>query len=205
MEVEKGNLTFRNAADLYLYPNTLVVMKVSGEQVKDWLECSAGQFNQIDPTSRRTQPLINWNFRTYNFDVIDGVSYQIDVTQPARYDEECNLIHPDASRIKDLRWQGKPIDLKATFLVATNNYRAYAGKFAGTGDKYIAFASPDENRAILAAYISAETKSTVKCAHRRIITGDWLQYLPRSLLIFALKPHPAIKPHTLFSSMRNIP
>jgi len=158
VEVEKGDLTFRNAADLYLYPNTLVVMKVSGEQVKEWLECSAGQFNQIDPTSTRTQSLINWNFRTYNFDVIDGVSYQIDVTQPARYDEECQLIHPDASRVKDLRWQGQPIDPKATFLVATNNYRAYSGKFAGTGDKYIAFASPDENRSILAAYISAETK-----------------------------------------------
>ena len=158
-EVEKGALTFRNAADLYLYPNTLVVMKVTGTQVKEWLECSAGQFNQIDPHSSKTQSLINWDFRTYNFDVIDGVNYQIDVTQPARYDAECKLIHPDASRIRQLTWQGKPVDPQATFLVATNNYRAYGGKFAGTGDKYIAFASPDENRAVVAAYISAETKA----------------------------------------------
>lgn len=158
VEVEKGPLTFRNAADLYLYPNTLVVMKVSGAQVKEWLECSAGQFNQIDPHSSKTQSLINWDFRTYNFDVIDGVSYQIDITQPARYDAECQLIHPQASRIRQLSWQGKPIDPQATFLVATNNYRAYGGKFAGTGDKYIAFASPDENRSVVAAYISAETK-----------------------------------------------
>lgn len=158
-EVEKGPLTFRNAADLYLYPNTLVVMKVTGAQVKEWLECSAGQFNQIDPHSTRTQSLINWDFRTYNFDVIDGVNYQIDVTQPARYDAECKLIHPEASRIRQLSWQGKPIDPQANFLVATNNYRAYGGKFAGTGDKYIAFASPDENRSVVAAYISAETKA----------------------------------------------
>ncbi|HAT25051.1 MAG: bifunctional 2',3'-cyclic-nucleotide 2'-phosphodiesterase/3'-nucleotidase [Pantoea sp.] len=157
-EVEKGELTFRNAADLYLYPNTLVVMKVSGAQVKEWLECAAGQFNQIDPQRREAQPLINWDFRTYNFDVIDGVNYQIDVTQPARYDGECQLLHPDASRIKNLSWQGKPVDPHATFLVATNNYRAYGGKFAGTGDRFIAFASPDENRAVVAAYISAETK-----------------------------------------------
>lgn len=157
-EVEKGDLTFRNAADLYLYPNTLVVMKVSGAQVKEWLECSAGQFNQIDPQRRDVQSLINWDFRTYNFDVIDGVNYQIDVTQPARYDDECQLIHPEASRIKNLTWQGKPVDPHATFLVATNNYRAYGGKFAGTGDSFIAFASPDENRAVVAAYISAETK-----------------------------------------------
>jgi len=161
-EVEKGELTFRNAADLYLYPNTLVVMKVSGAQVKEWLECAAGQFNQIDPQRRDPQSLINWDFRTYNFDVIDGVDYQIDVTQPARYDGECQLIHPDASRIKNLSWQGKPVDPHATFLVATNNYRAYGGKFAGTGDRFIAFASPDENRAVVAAYISAETKKQGK-------------------------------------------
>ncbi|ORM66193.1 2',3'-cyclic-nucleotide 2'-phosphodiesterase [Pantoea rodasii] len=158
-EVEKGALTFRNAADLYLYPNTLVVMKVTGAQVREWLECSAAQFNQIDPHSSKPQALINWDFRTYNFDVIDGVDYQIDVTQPARYDGECTLINKDAARIKDLTWQGKPIDPNAVFLVATNNYRAYGGKFAGTGDKYVAFASPDENRSVVAAYISSETKA----------------------------------------------
>lgn len=159
VEVEKGQLTFRNAADLYLYPNTLVVMKVTGQEVKDWLECSAGQFNQIDIHSSTPQSLINWDgFRTYNFDVIDGVNYQIDVTQPAKYDGECQVVNPQAERIKQLTFNGKPIDLNATFLVATNNYRAYGGKFAGTGDSHIAFASPDENRAVLAAWIGTETK-----------------------------------------------
>jgi len=159
VEVEKGQLTFRNAADLYLYPNTLVVVKASGKEVKEWLECSAAQFNQIDPDSSKPQSLINWDgFRTYNFDVIDGVKYQIDVTQPARYDGECQSINPTSERIKDLTFNGKPVDPNATFLVATNNYRAYGGKFAGTGDSHIAFASPDENRSVLAAWISAETK-----------------------------------------------
>ncbi|MER1974789.1 bifunctional 2',3'-cyclic-nucleotide 2'-phosphodiesterase/3'-nucleotidase [Pseudocitrobacter faecalis] len=159
VEVEKGQLTFRNAADLYLYPNTLVVVKASGKEVKEWLECSAGQFNQIDPTSAKPQSLINWDgFRTYNFDVIDGVTYQIDVSQPARYDGECQTVNPKAERVKDLKFNGKPIDPNATFLVATNNYRAYGGKFAGTGDGHIAFASPDENRSVLASWISAESK-----------------------------------------------
>ncbi|STR66027.1 2',3'-cyclic-nucleotide 2'-phosphodiesterase [Klebsiella michiganensis] len=116
VEVEKGQLTFRNAADLYLYPNTLVVMKVSGKEVKEWLECSAGQFNQIDPGSSKPQSLINWDgFRTYNFDVIDGVNYQIDITQPARYDGECQPVNPQAERIKNLTFNGKPIDPNATF------------------------------------------------------------------------------------------
>ena len=159
VEVEKGQLTFRNAADLYLYPNTLVVVKATGKEVKEWLEGSAGQFNQIDPHSSKPQSLINWDgFRTYNFDVIDGVNYQIDVTQPAKYDGECQAIHPQAERIKNLTFNGKAIDPNATFLVVTNNYRAYGGKFAGTGDSHIAFASPDENRSVLAAWISAESK-----------------------------------------------
>ncbi|KFC84173.1 bifunctional 2',3'-cyclic-nucleotide 2'-phosphodiesterase/3'-nucleotidase [Buttiauxella agrestis] len=156
VEVEKGQLTFRNAADLYLYPNTLVVVKASGKEVKEWLECSAGQFNQIDVNSTKPQSLINWDgFRTYNFDVLDGVDYQIDVSQPARYDGECQMVNPKAERIKGLTFKGKPIDPNATFLVATNNYRAYGGKFAGTGDSHIAFASPDENRSVLANWITA--------------------------------------------------
>jgi len=158
VEVEKGQLTFRNAADLYLYPNTLVVVKATGKEVKEWLECSAGQFNQIDPNSSKPQSLINWEtFRTYNFDVIDGVKYQIDVSQAARYDGECQSVNPQAERIKDLTFNGKPIDPNQVFLVATNNYRAYGGKFAGTGDSHIAFASPDENRAVLAKWISDES------------------------------------------------
>ena len=67
-EVEAGTLTFSNAADLYLYPNTLVALKVTGKEVKEWLERSAGQFNQINPESGERQFLINWDgFRTYNF------------------------------------------------------------------------------------------------------------------------------------------
>ncbi|MFZ7305913.1 2',3'-cyclic-nucleotide 2'-phosphodiesterase [Avibacterium avium] len=159
VEVDKGDLTFRNAADLYLYPNTLVIVKVSGAELKQWLECSAGMFNQIDPNNDKPQSLLNWSgFRTYNFDVIDGVNYEIDVTQPARYDGECKLINDKASRIVNLTYQGKPVQDSDQFLIATNNYRAYSGKFPGTGDAHIVFASPDENRQILANYISQTTK-----------------------------------------------
>ena len=158
-EVNKGELTFRNAADLYLYPNTLVVVKVSGEQLKEWLECSAGMFKQIDPASDKPQSLLDWDgFRTYNFDVIDGVNYEYDLTQPPRYDGECKLINPDAHRVVNLTYQGKPVDPKAEFLIATNNYRAYGNKFPGTGDKHIVYASPDENRQVLADYIKATSE-----------------------------------------------
>lgn len=159
-EVNKGELTFRNAADLYLYPNTLVVVKVTGEELKEWLECSAGMFKQIDPLNEQPQSLLDWDgFRTYNFDVIDGVQYQYDITQPARYDGECKLINDKAHRVMNLTYNGKPVDPKAEFLIATNNYRAYSNKFPGTGESHIVFAAPDENRQILANYITAESKA----------------------------------------------
>ncbi|MFM2621481.1 2',3'-cyclic-nucleotide 2'-phosphodiesterase [Vibrio owensii] len=158
-EVESGQLTFRNAADLYLYPNTLVAMKVKGKEVHEWLECSAGQFNHIDVNSTNPQSLINWDsFRTYNFDVIDGVNYQIDVTQPPKYDADCKVINPDSQRIVNLTYNGKPVNPKQDFIIATNNYRAYSATFPGTGPDFIAFDSPDENRSVVAAYISRISK-----------------------------------------------
>ncbi|ALG53048.1 TPA: 2',3'-cyclic-nucleotide 2'-phosphodiesterase [Vibrio parahaemolyticus] len=154
-EVESGQLTFRNAADLYLYPNTLVAMKVKGKEVHEWLECSAGQFKRIDVNTTQPQSLIDWdNFRTYNFDVIDGVEYQIDITQPPKYDANCKVINPDSQRIVNLTLNGKPVDPKQYFIIATNNYRAYSNTFPGTGPDFIAFDSPDENRSVVAAYIS---------------------------------------------------
>lgn len=158
-EVESGQLTFRNAADLYLYPNTLVAMKVKGKEVHEWLECSAGQFNHIDVNSTKPQSLINWDsFRTYNFDVIDGVNYQIDVTQPPKYDADCKVINPDSQRIVNLTYNGKPVDPKQDFIIATNNYRAYSATFPGTGPDFIAFDAPDENCSVVAAYISRISK-----------------------------------------------
>ncbi len=66
-----------------------MVVKATGEQLKEWLECNAGMFKQIEPTSDKPQSLIDWEgFRTYNFDVIEGVNYEYDLTKPARYDGE---------------------------------------------------------------------------------------------------------------------
>ena len=159
VDVKKGDLTFRNAADIYLYPNILSAVKITGKEVKEWLECSAGVYNQIDINSSKPQYLINWDkFRTYNFDTIDGVSYEIDITKPARYDGSCQLINPESERIINLTYQQKTIDPNQAFLIATNNYRAYTGAFPGTGGKNVKFNSPDDLRVILSAYITNHTK-----------------------------------------------
>ncbi|WP_219012486.1 bifunctional 2',3'-cyclic-nucleotide 2'-phosphodiesterase/3'-nucleotidase [Shewanella algae] len=163
--VDKGPLTFKNAADLYLYPNTMVAVKLNGAELKDWLECSANQFNQIDPGSTEPQELVNYNHPTYNFDVIDGVTYKIDVTQPSKFDRDCALVNADASRIVDLAftdsegtvYTGENLAAKE-FIVASNNYRAFGGKFAGTGSEHVVLELPDTNREALAAYITEQSK-----------------------------------------------
>lgn len=153
--VPKGELAIKNVADLYLYDNTLAMLKVTGADVKEWLEMSAGQFNQIDTTKMNEQQLINTEFRSYNYDVIDGVTYEIDVTQPAKYDPSGNVINASASRIVNLQYDGKPIDLTQEFIVATNNYRAN-GSFPGVRNATAVEIYPDENRQAIIDYILAE-------------------------------------------------
>jgi 2',3'-cyclic-nucleotide 2'-phosphodiesterase (5'-nucleotidase family) len=150
--VGKGEIAIKNVADLCLYDNTLATLKVTGADVKEWLEMSAGQFNQIDPSVTTEQSLINGDFRSYNYDVIDGVTYEIDVTQPAKYDADGNLINENASRITNLMYDGKPIDMNQVFLVATNNYRAN-GTFPGVRNNTGVTMYPDENRQAIIDYI----------------------------------------------------
>ncbi|MDM8520913.1 bifunctional 2',3'-cyclic-nucleotide 2'-phosphodiesterase/3'-nucleotidase [Anaerolineales bacterium HSG6] len=154
-EVPAGVIAFKNVADLYIYPNTLKVMKLTGPEVREWLEMSAGQFNQIDTTVTDEQSLINDEFPTYNFDVVDGVTYEIDVTQPARYDTSGELVAPDSHRVINLAYDGQPVADDQVFVVATNNYRAGGGgSFPGISSDKIIIDAPDANRQVLANYIA---------------------------------------------------
>lgn len=153
-EIPAGEIALKHIADLYLYPNTLRAVTVSGAEVREWLEMSAGLFSQIDPDSNVEQELIAPGFASFNFDVIDGVSYRIDVTRPPRYSPDGTLINADSHRIQDLRHAGEPIDPAQQFIVATNNYRADGGGgFPGLDGSNIIISAPDTNRDILADYI----------------------------------------------------
>src|SRR5690606_20701649 len=78
-EINTGEIAIKNVADLYVFDNTIFTLKLTGADLTEWLEMSAGQFKQINPTATGEQQLINPDYRTYNFDVIDGVTYDIDV------------------------------------------------------------------------------------------------------------------------------
>ncbi|NVO24540.1 bifunctional 2',3'-cyclic-nucleotide 2'-phosphodiesterase/3'-nucleotidase [Donghicola sp. B5-SW-15] len=152
-DVPVGDVAIKNVADLYLYPNTIRAVKVTGAQLKDWLERSAGLFNQIK-AGEQDQPLLNPDFPSYNFDVIDGVTYQIDLSQPSKFGPKGELLVPEANRIVNLSYEGAPVQPDQEFIIATNNYRASGGgEFPGAMGDTIVFEGPDTNRDILVRYI----------------------------------------------------
>jgi 2',3'-cyclic-nucleotide 2'-phosphodiesterase / 3'-nucleotidase len=153
-DVKAGAIAIKDVADIYLYPNTIRAVKVDGAILREWLERSAGIFRRIDPSSNLEQDLIDPAFASYNFDVIDGVTYAIDVTQPSRYDSEGAMIAPDSHRIRDLEFEGRPVDETQIFIVVTNNYRASGGgNFPGCDGSSVVLEAPDANREALVRYI----------------------------------------------------
>ncbi len=142
-DIAAGPLAIRNAADLYLYPNTLMAVKIDGAGVKAWLEHAAGRFNRIDPKNPAPQELVNRKYVGYNFDVLQGdLSYEIDVTQP------------QGARIRNLRHRGKPVTDTQPFIVVTNNYRASGGgRFPGLDGSNIVVSAPDANRDVLIEWV----------------------------------------------------
>lgn len=153
-DLPAGEIAIRNVADLYIYPNTVRLVKLNGAQVKEWLERSAAQFNTIDASSTEQQQLISETHPSYNFDVIDGVNYSIDVTQPPRYGDKGEFLDENTSRIVDLTFNGAPIDLEQDFVVVTNNYRAGGGgTFPGLDGSAIIVEAPQTNRQVLVDYI----------------------------------------------------
>jgi 2',3'-cyclic-nucleotide 2'-phosphodiesterase/3'-nucleotidase len=148
-DVASGPVAINNAADLYLFANTVHAVKVTGAIIKDWLEKAASRFNRIDPALTTPQQLIS-TFPGYNFDVFTDpdLSYEIDVTQPAA------TASVPGNRIKNLKYRGAAIDPAASFIVATNNYRASGGGgFPGLDGTRTVLAAPDTNRDALIAFI----------------------------------------------------
>ncbi len=145
-DVQSGNVAINNAADLYLYPNTIYAVKVTGTDIRNWLETAAKRFNKIDPAITAAQPLVS-GFPGYNFDMFTtpDIHYEIDVTQDV------------GARIKNLTYLGASISSTQEFVIATNNYRASGGgNFPGIDGTKTIYASPDTNRDVLIAYIKAK-------------------------------------------------
>jgi 2',3'-cyclic-nucleotide 2'-phosphodiesterase/3'-nucleotidase len=154
--IPAGPIAIRNIADLYPYANTLTAIVVTGAQIREWLERSAAVFRQIDPSNPNTQDLIDSTAPAYNFDVLTGVTYAIDVSQKERYDRDGKIPDDSVHRIVDLRYRCQPVDPAQRFVVATNNYRASGGgNFPGLASAPVAWQSTDTMQEIIAGLFAA--------------------------------------------------
>jgi 2',3'-cyclic-nucleotide 2'-phosphodiesterase/3'-nucleotidase len=112
--IAKGPVTVRDIAGLYVYENTLVVLEVTGQQLKDALEHSAKYFRPYEP-GKLPAELVDEKIPAYNFDIAEGVTYVL------------NIAKPIGQRIENLQFQGKPLSPTQKLRLATNNYRVNGG------------------------------------------------------------------------------
>ena len=133
--INAGPVTIGDVGNLYRYPNTLDVVKISVAQLQQWLETSAAALrvgSNEDPYS-----WVESQVPSYNFDTIAGIKYQIDVSQPIG--QRVTILDQIATE---------------AVLVVTNNYRANGGgDFAGLDGSQIVFSSPDQIQHILIEYL----------------------------------------------------
>lgn len=108
----EGEVTIADVAALYPYDNTLKVIRVTGAQLRAYLEKSAGYYAGF-PAPDGT--VTNFDVPGYNFDVVSGVEYVMDVSRPV------------GQRITTLDFEGRPVRDVDTFTLALNNYRQSGG------------------------------------------------------------------------------
>jgi 2',3'-cyclic-nucleotide 2'-phosphodiesterase/3'-nucleotidase len=132
-EIKKGKIYVRDMFKLYHYENFLYTMRLSGKEIKGFLEYSASNwFNQMKSenddllkfkldkngkkiiSERNNRPLLYAPF--YNFASAAGIKYSVDVSKP------------EGERINILSMQdGSPFDLSKEYSVAVNSYRGNGG------------------------------------------------------------------------------
>lgn len=147
--LKKGPFKRKDVAYIYKYTNTLIGVNITGENLLKYMEWSYSFYNQLQPGDLTIS--FNENIRGYNFDMFSGVKYKVDVTKPAGH----RIVNPTIN--------GKPINPKATYKLAINNYRfgtLSTLKLVTDADKY--YDSYDElqdggrMRDLIIKYISEE-------------------------------------------------
>ncbi|HEV8401087.1 MAG TPA: 5'-nucleotidase C-terminal domain-containing protein [Gemmatimonadales bacterium] len=108
-----GDVLLRDVAGVYPYENTLRAVKISGQQLREFLEHSALYFRTFDPAAPRR--VIDDTVPGFNFDVVSGVVYNIDLSRPA------------GQRVRGLAYEGKLVQPTDSFTLALNSYRAAGG------------------------------------------------------------------------------
>lgn len=139
--IPKGQVTVRDIAGLYEYENTLVTIELTGQQLKDALEHSARYFREYQP-GKSLNELVDQRIPGYNFDIAEGVTYEIDLKKPF------------GQRIQNLKFKGQRLSPSQKLRVVTNNYRVNGGGgFAMYKDAPIIYRSSEEVRELIIDWV----------------------------------------------------
>ncbi|MCX5766126.1 MAG: 5'-nucleotidase C-terminal domain-containing protein [Gemmatimonadetes bacterium] len=111
VKIAAGPITVAQLAQLYPYDNTLKSLRISGAQLRAYLEQSASYFD-VTGSGDALQVRPNPKIPGYNFEMVAGADYQIDLTKPA------------GARVAGLSVRGKPVRDGDSFTIALSNYRA---------------------------------------------------------------------------------
>jgi 2',3'-cyclic-nucleotide 2'-phosphodiesterase/3'-nucleotidase/5'-nucleotidase len=106
-----GAVHRRDVAGIYPYTNSLVALRISGAQLKDFLEHSSAYYRTIPAAGSVIDPAV----QGYNFDAVRGATYRIDLSRPV------------GQRIVGLAVRGRPVAPADSFTFATSSYRAAGG------------------------------------------------------------------------------
>jgi 2',3'-cyclic-nucleotide 2'-phosphodiesterase/3'-nucleotidase len=139
--IAKGPVSVRDIAGLYVYENTLVVLEVTGQQLKDALEHSAKYYKPY-VAGKSLQELIDEKIPAYNFDIAEGVTYELDISKPI------------GQRIQNLRFRGQQLSPTRKLRLATNNYRVNGGGgYTMYKDAPVVYRSSEEIREMIIDWV----------------------------------------------------
>ncbi len=170
--LKPGDIHKSDSSLVYKYDNTLYKLRMTGAQLKKFMEWSASYFNQYKPGDLTIS--FNPDIRAYNYDMFAGVNYEIDVSKPA------------GERIVNLTWpDGTPVRDDESFVIAVNNYRCNSHLLSdaiyGSGDKPVLLEMDVRGdvggvRELIGEYIKTVKGGTITpvCDNNwKIVGNDW--------------------------------
>jgi 2',3'-cyclic-nucleotide 2'-phosphodiesterase/3'-nucleotidase len=109
------SITMRDLVSTYVYPNTLVVKKISGKDLRLMIEKCANYFEIENGEITVSKEYVYPKIQHFNYDMIDGIDYTLKIS------------HPRGSRCISCTYNGKEVEDNDFFTIAMNNYRAVGG------------------------------------------------------------------------------
>ncbi|MGV3708232.1 MAG: 5'-nucleotidase C-terminal domain-containing protein, partial [Gemmatimonas sp.] len=115
-KLNPGDVTIAQLSQLYPYENLLRAVRINGAQLRAFLEHSSRYYRTLNADgSAPSGGIVDNGIPGYNFDVVAGADYVIDLRKPV------------GQRITSLSVKGKPVSDTDVFTFATNNYRQSGG------------------------------------------------------------------------------